>query len=309
MAIFGLSGPSNVLSVTLVIRLPRFLKGSIMSDHPFRQVDVFAAAPFAGNPLAVILDADGLDDALMARIANWTNLSETTFLLRPTTPEASYRVRIFTPGGELPFAGHPTLGTASVWAFLPGNTHDGMIVQECGVGLVRVKVEAGRYAFAAPLQRRSGALTPEERQTACDALGLTPDDILDAAWGDNGPPWQLLALRERRDVLAVTPNWSKMGDNLYGIVAPWQNERDETGAAFEIRAFVGQNQGFEDPVTGSLNAAMAQWMIGKAMAPETYLASQGTALGRSGRVSIRKEDDTIWVGGTVTPRIAGTLTL
>ncbi|CDG41173.1 MULTISPECIES: PhzF family phenazine biosynthesis protein [Asaia] len=280
-----------------------------MSDHPFRQVDVFAATPFAGNPLAVILDADGLDDALMARIANWTNLSETTFLLRPTTPEASYRVRIFTPGGELPFAGHPTLGTAFVWASLPGNTHDGIIVQECGVGLVRVRVDGTRFAFAAPPRRRATPLTIEERNTACAALGLAPDDILDAAWGDNGPPWQLLSLRERKDVLSVRPDWSRMGDNLYGIVAPWQENRDETGAAFEIRAFVGQNQGFEDPVTGSLNAAMAQWMIGKGAAPESYIASQGTAMGRNGRVSIVKNGETIWVGGTVTPRIAGTLTL
>ena len=280
-----------------------------MGNYAFWQVDVFASRPFAGNPLAVVVGADDLDETTMARIANWTNLSETTFLLRPTVPEASYLVRIFTPGGELPFAGHPTLGTAAVWASLPGNTHDGTIVQECGVGLVRVRVEGATLAFAAPAQKRSGPLNDDERRKACEALGLGPEDIVDAAWGDNGTPWQLIALRERKDVLAIEPDWSKIGDALYGVVAPWRDGQDETGAAFEVRAFVGQNQGFEDPVTGSLNAALAQWMTGMNMAPSHYIASQGTKLGRAGRITIRTEGNVIWVGGTVTPRIQGTLSV
>lgn len=280
-----------------------------MGDHVFWQVDVFASGPFAGNPLAVVVDADDLDDTTMARIANWTNLSETTFLLRPTTPEASYRVRIFTPGGELPFAGHPTLGTAFVWASLSGALHDGVIVQECGVGLVRVRIQGSQFAFAAPPLRRSEPLSDAERAVACRALNLSPDDILDAAWGDNGPPWQLVALRERRDVLDVKPDWNAMRGALYGVVAPWCDEPDGTDASYEIRAFVGHDQGFEDPVTGSLNAAVAQWMIARGLAPSSYVASQGTVLGRAGRVTIASTPEVLWVGGAVAPRIKGMLSI
>lgn len=276
------------------------------SDHAFWQVDVFAQEPFSGNPLAVITGADHLSDAMMARIANWTNLSETTFLLRPTTPEASYRVRIFTPSEELPFAGHPTLGTASVWAALPGNSHEGMIVQECGVGLVRVKVKDDGLAFAAPPRRKSGALSAAEYAQALAALNLTPDKVLDAAWGDNGPGWQVLHLRDQQSVRDICPNWQIIGHAQYGVVGACPEGSE---AQFELRAFAGGRQGFEDPVTGSLNAAIAQWLMEKNMAPSRYIACQGSALGRNGRIIVEREGDTIWIGGAVIHNIRGTLSI
>lgn len=243
---------------------------------------------------------------MMAQIANWTNLSETTFLLRPTTPEASYRVRIFTPAHELPFAGHPTLGTASVWASLPGNSHNGTIIQECGVGLVRVKVEEELFSFAAPPRKKSGRLNDAEYAQALAALNLTSEMVLDAAWGDNGPGWQVLHLRDQTVLRGIKPDWQAIGEAKYGVVAACA-EGNET--QFELRAFAGGGQGYEDPVTGSLNASIAQWLIERGIAPSRYLASQGAALGRDGRIVVESEGNTIWIGGSVTPRITGTISI
>ncbi len=278
-------------------------------ERPFRQVDVFASGPFLGNPLAVVADAEDLSDEQMARIANWTNLSETTFLLPPTRPDADYRVRIFTPQMELPFAGHPTLGSAHVWLSLGGKSGDDTVIQECDAGLIPVRRDQGRLAFAAPPRRRTGPVDPEELAQALMGLHLSPEDLADAAWADNGPGWKILRLHDRETVLRITPDWQALAGQKIGVVAPWNPARDGTDAQFEVRAFVGGEGGWEDPVTGSLNAGIAQWLIESGTAPEHYIASQGTVLKRAGRVFVDKSGDDIWIGGNVTTHIAGTLTV
>ena len=275
----------------------------------FRQVDVFAGQPFRGNPLAVVVGAEGLSDAQMALIANWTNLSETTFLLKPTHPEADYRVRIFTPQAELPFAGHPTLGTAFVWRSLGGLPKADMIMQECGVGLVPVREQQGRLAFAAPPLRRSGPVSASELAHALAGLRLKPEDCLDAQWVDNGPGWMLLRLRSRDEVLALQPDWTLLHGQKLGVVGPWDPTRHGAEAQFEVRAFVGLGRGWEDPVTGSLNAGIAQCLLAGGLAAARYVASQGTAMGRAGRVYVEQAGADIWIGGDVTLRIAGTINI
>ena len=278
-------------------------------DLTFRQVDVFAAEPFRGNPLAVIIGADGLSDVQMAQIANWTNLSETTFLLRPTHPDADYRVRIFTPQTELPFAGHPTLGSAFVWQSLGNTSKSDVIIQECSAGLVPVRKQADRLAFAAPPRRRTGPVGAGDLTHALTALRLAPDDILNAQWADNGPGWMVLRLPSRRDVLAIQPDWQTLQGQHVGVVGAWDPARDGTDAQFEVRAFVGDGQGWEDPVTGSLNAGIAQWLIESGIAPAQYVASQGAALRRAGQVFVEKVSDDIWIGGNVVTLISGTITV
>lgn len=274
----------------------------------FRQVDVFATKAFQGNPLAVVVGADALSDTQMARIANWTNLSETTFLLKPTHPKADYRVRIFTPHTELPFAGHPTLGSASVWQALGGRPQAEHIIQECGAGLIPVRAQAGQLAFAAPPRCRTGSVDPHVLATVLKSLGLTADDLLAAAWADNGPGWIALHLKNREAVLAIRPEWTLLHGHMVGVVGAWNPVRDGTEAQFEIRAFAGEGQGWEDPVTGSLNASIAQWLIERGAAPSRYIASQGTVLGRTGRVYVEQAaDGEIWIGGHVSPRIIGRL--
>jgi PhzF family phenazine biosynthesis protein len=275
----------------------------------FHQVDVFTDTPLQGNPLAVVVGADDLTDDQMARFAKWTNLSETTFLLRPTHPEADYRVRIFTPGGELPFAGHPTLGSCHVWLAQGGITKGEHVVQECGVGLVSVRRDGQRLAFAAPPLRRSGPVTPELHAQISRALRLKPQDLLATEWVDNGPGWIAALLPSRAQVLSLEPDFAAMGDLHLGVVAPWNLAVDGDEAQFEVRAFAPGLSVNEDPVTGSLNASVAQWLIGSGRAPTQYIASQGTALGRRGRVYIDKVGDTVWVGGRVTQCIEGQLTL
>lgn len=272
----------------------------------FRQVDVFASAPFLGNPLAVVVGADDLSDEQMAQIANWTNLSETTFLLNPVHPQADYKVRIFTPQRELPFAGHPTLGSAYVWRSLGGRPKQSFIMQECGVGLVAVREQAGKLAFAAPPRHKVGPVSQEDLNAALDALNLQPQDSLDAQWVDNGPGWMAIRMRSREDVLAVRPNWLKLKGKMIGLVGSWEKDAD---VQFELRAFAGQVLEGEDPVTGSLNASVAQWLIETGIAPQRYVASQGTVLGRAGRVRVEQEGGEIWVGGDVIPCIAGTISL
>lgn len=256
----------------------------------YSQVDVFSAAPYLGNPVAVLLDADHLSDHRMQEIARWTNLSETTFVLSPTVPDADYRVRIFTPFGELPFAGHPTLGTAHAFRDLEGVQQDS-IHQECAAGIIEIR--AGEHlSFAAPPTLRSGPLEPEVLERAQAALGV---EIIDHQWVDNGPGWAAVRLADAQTVLAVEPDWGVLGDLKLGLVGeyPPGSECD-----VEVRGLFG---GIEDPVTGSLNASLAQWFFRTGVIDRDYVASQGTVLGRRGRVAVRREDGKVWIGGaTVT---------
>ena len=278
----------------------------------FHQVDVFTAEPLRGNPLAVVHGATGLDDATMAAFARWTNLSETTFLLPPTDAGAAqgadYRVRIFTPGGELPFAGHPTLGSA--WAWLAGGGTPraaGRVVQECGVGLVTVRQDGERLAFAAPPLRRSGPLDEATRATIATALKLPADAVLHHQWVDNGPGWCAVMLDSAQRVRDLRPDWAALGDLKLGVVGPQAAGED---TQFEVRAFVPGLGIPEDPVTGSLNAGIAMWLIGAGLAPPRYVAAQGSALQRAGRVFVERDaDGTVWIGGAVTPVIAGEVTI
>ena len=282
----------------------------------FHQLDVFSAVPLKGNPLAVVHAAQGLTDATMAAFARWTNLSETTFLLPPQDAAADYRLRIFTPGGELPFAGHPTLGSCHAWLAAGGVPKSaGAVVQECGVGLVRVRRSGDsensdnsgeRLAFAAPPLRRSGPLEPELLTRIVSGLGLSASDVLQHQWVDNGPGWSALMLKSAAQVLAVKPDWSVLGDVKLGLVGAQPAGFD---TQFEVRAFVPGPPAYEDPVTGSLNAGLAQWLIGAGLAPRSYVAAQGAALGRAGRVYVSQEGNDVWIGGDVVVCIEGTVSL
>jgi PhzF family phenazine biosynthesis protein len=266
--------------------------------RPFSQVDVFTSVPYRGNPVAVVLDGAGLSTGQMQRFAHWTNLSETTFVLPPAADGADYLVRIFTPDRELPFAGHPTLGTCHAWLEAGGTPRQpGVIVQECGAGLVTLRQGDGGLAFAAPPVLRDGPVDEELLGRIAAMLRIGRADIVDASWADNGPGWVAVLLPSAAAVLAVQPG---VVDLDLGLVGPYPPGAPE---AFEVRAFAPSNRvTTEDPVTGSLNASLAAWLLrtGRAQAP--YVASQGTALGRAGRVHISRDPDgTIWVaGGTVT---------
>lgn len=277
-----------------------------MVARRFVQQDVFAEEPLRGNPLAVVVDADGLTDEEMARLANWTNLSETTFLLAPTDPAADYRVRIFTTDGELPFAGHPTLGTCHAWLAHGGVPRSpGLGVQECGVGLVRVHLDGDLLAFEAPPLVRSDPLPDAEVAALCAAVGLDPAAVVAGSWVDNGPGWRALLLRSADDVLAAAP---PAGPIKLGLVGP---HPPGGPAALEVRAFFGDGAvAAEDPVTGSLNASVAQWLLGSGRIAAPYVAAQGTALGRAGRVHVSVADDhAVRVGGRVRSVIVGTVDL
>ncbi len=277
-----------------------------MRTRPFRQVDVFGSGPYSGNPVAVVHDADDLDDATMQRFASWTNLSETTFLLRPISPEADYRLRIFMPTQELPFAGHPTLGTCHAWLQAGGTPHDpGVVRQECGVGIVAVRRDGERLAFAAPALLRSGPADEATIARVIAQLGLAREAVLAAEWADNGPGWVALLLATPDAVLAVRPGPVDMD---IGLVAPYPPGAD---VAFEVRAFFPKDGAtVEDPVTGSLQAALGQWLLASARATAPYVAAQGTALGRAGRAYVTADDDgQVWVGGATTTAITGTVVL
>ncbi|WP_435741623.1 PhzF family phenazine biosynthesis protein [Nocardioides sp. SYSU DS0663] len=277
-----------------------------MSVRPLRQVDVFSAEPLLGNPVAVVHDADGLTDEQMAAFARWTNLSETTFLLAPTTAGADYRLRIFTPGGELPFAGHPTLGSAHAWLEAGGTPAAADLVQECGAGLVTVRRTAeGRLAFAGPPLVRSGPVSDHDLGRLCRALRIERDDVVDAAWVDNGPGWVAALLRDAEAVLAVRPDPGAFDGLDIGIAGlhPAGSE-----VAVEVRGFVPELGVGEDPVTGSLNAGIAAWLVGDRL-PSSYVASQGTVLGRRGRVHVSVEDGTVWVAGDTRTTIRGEMVL
>ncbi len=281
-----------------------------MGSYRFSQVDVFSDTPLLGNPVAVVHDADDLDEEQMAAFARWTNLSETTFLLRPTTAGADYRLRIFTPGAELPFAGHPTLGSAHAWLEAGGAAAPDRVVQECGAGLVvlhrdRVGDGSERLAFEAPPLLRSGPVAHDDLARVRRALRLTDDAVVDAAWVDNGPGWVGVLLGSAAEVLAVEPDWAVFGDLDVGVVGAYPPGSE---AAVEVRAFCPGLGVVEDPVTGSLNAGLAQWLAGGVL-PTSYVASQGTALGRRGRVHVDRVGDVVRVGGATRTTVAGRVTL
>lgn len=283
-----------------------------MTQRPFQQVDVFTETPYLGNPLAVVLDGSGLSTETMQQFTDWTNLSECTFVLPPTAEGqaagADYRVRIFCPGRELPFAGHPTLGTCHAWLKAGGQARGEHVVQECGVGLVRIRRDGARLAFAAPPLRRSGPLDEADVALIARGLGLSRDDIVGHAWCENGPPWRGVMLRSAEQVLTVRPDATVLAGLEIGLVGPQPAGSD---TAFEVRAFFHGHQALsEDPVTGSLNAAVAQWLIGAGLAPDRYVAAQGTAMGRAGRVHIERDaGGTIWVGGASVTCISGQVTV
>ena len=280
-----------------------------MSPFEFKQVDVFSTVALKGNPVAVVLNADRLTDAQMSDFARWTNLSETTFVLKPQNPEADYRLRIFTTLKELPFAGHPTLGSCHAWLEAGGTPKGEEIIQECSAGLIRIRRDAGQLAFTAPPLLRTGAVESELLQRICGGLGIELQAVVLARWVDNGPGWVALMLRDREQVLALEPDYAQLLGLSIGVVAPWNAERDGDEAQFEVRAFCAGEGMPEDPVTGSLNAGLAQWLIADGLAPACYVASQGTAMGRAGRVSIEQTGDTIWVGGSAVTCISGYLSL
>jgi PhzF family phenazine biosynthesis protein len=278
--------------------------GGTLASVPrsFRQVDVFTTTPCLGNPVAVVLDGDGLTEDDMQRFARWTNLSETTFVLPPTANGADYQVRIFTTTRELPFAGHPTLGTCHAWLSAGGTaSQDGVIVQQCGAGLVPIRQTGDGLAFAAPPLLRSGPADEPLVEHLAVVLGIDRAAIADTQWADNGPGWVAVLLGSAEEVLAVRPN---IVDLDIGVVGPYPPGSPQ---AFEVRAFLPKNGGTdEDPVTGSLNASLAEWLLRTGRAISPYVASQGTVLGRQGRVHISTDDTgAIWVGGGTITCVTG----
>jgi len=272
----------------------------------FRQVDVFTTTPYKGNALAVVLGAEGLSTEQMSRFANWTNLSETTFVLDPDNDQADYRVRIFTPSQELPFAGHPTLGTCHAWLEAGGQPRTpGVVIQQCGAGLVTLRQDSSGLRFAAPPLLRSGPVDDALADRVAAILRIGRDEIVDLQWADNGPGWIAVLLASAEAVLAVRPGPT---DLEIGVAGPYPPGGP---AAFEVRAFVAKNGATdEDPVTGSLNASLAQWLLATGRAHAPYLARQGTALGRNGEVHITAgADGSVWVGGGVVTCVRGTVEL
>ena len=300
-----------------------------MTARPFAQIDVFTATATLGNPVAVVLDGSGLDAAAMQRFARWTNLSETTFVLPPTDAAADYQLRIFTPGGELPFAGHPTLGSCFAWLAAGGTPKSpGRIVQQCAKGLIEIRQSGERLAFAAPSMQ---AIEPSPSHLAkvAAALGLQPAQVLQARLLDNGPQWLTLLLDSADTVLAIEPDHARLAalgqkvgvagvyvaQNAMSLVAKSNREARAFGAApeaplIEVRAFAAPIGVPEDPVTGSLNASLAQWLIEAGVLPARYVAAQGTALGRAGRVHVQQDaGGQVWVGGDCVRCIAGEVVL
>lgn len=288
---------------------------SLPRSRPFAQVDVFSADPYLGNPVAVVLDGSDLTDEQMARFARWTNLSETTFVLPATTTDADYRLRIWTPHGELPFAGHPTLGSARAW-LRAGNDPRvaGTLVQECAAGLVRIHAPSSgssedddaALSFEAPPTVRSGDLEDDVLRTIVEGLGITARDVLAHQWVDNGPGWAAVVLDSADKVLALDPDVAALGAHKVGVVGP---APEGSAHRFEIRAFVPGARGYEDPVTGSLNASLAQWLIRTDRTPREYVARQGTRLGRRGLVHVSSLGEDVLVGGACTVCVSGSVLL
>jgi PhzF family phenazine biosynthesis protein len=274
--------------------------------RPFTEVDVFSTTPYFGNPVAVVLDASGLPAEEMQRFASWMNLSETTFVLPPTDPDADYQVRIFTPVLELPFAGHPTLGTCHAWLTHGGvaNQED-VVVQECAAGLVTIRQTRDGFAFAAPPLIRSGPVEEQLVDHLASILRIDRGEIVDAQWVDNGPGWVAVLLNNAEDILKLQPGLVDMDVGVAGLYPPASPQ------ALEVRAFFPKDGSTtEDPVTGSLNASLAEWLLRTGRLSAPYVASQGAALGRSGRVHISTDPDgTIWVGGGTVTCVTGTVSL
>jgi PhzF family phenazine biosynthesis protein len=282
-----------------------------VATYSFSQVDVFGSRALAGNPVAVVHDATGLDDDQLAAFARWTNLSETTFLLPPEDSAADYRLRIFTPGGELPFAGHPTLGSAHAWLEVGGTAAAAdRVVQECGVGLVELRRDGDALAFRAPDFLRTGPVDEDTLGRVVGALGLEQGQLLDAWWIDNGPGWLGLELDSAATVLSLRPEFTALEVDT-GVIGPMDADlREATGAEVEVRAFCPGLGITEDPVTGSLNAGFAMWLCREGRLPPSYVARQGTVLGRDGRVLISTDAaGDIWVGGTSRTLVSGSLEL
>jgi PhzF family phenazine biosynthesis protein len=273
--------------------------------YQFRQVDVFTDTPYLGNPVAVVLGADGLSDQQMQRFANWTNLSETTFVLPPRDAGADYLVRIFTASRELPFAGHPTLGTCHAWLEAGGRAADpDAVVQECAAGLITVRRTEAGLAFAAPPLIRSGPVEDQIAERVAQGLNVPRSDIVDIAWADNGPGWVAVLLASAEAVLAVKPG---VLDLDVGVAGPYPDGSPE---ALEVRAFTPVVASLEDPVTGSLNASLGQWLLGSGRLTSPYVASQGTVLGRRGRVHVSQDaDGQVWVGGGTVTCVTGTVVI
>jgi len=278
-----------------------------LSWRPFRQVDVFTETGLLGNPVAVVQDSVGLDTQRMQAFTDWTNLSEATFLAPANSPDADYSVRIFCPGRELPFAGHPTLGSCHAWLEAGGKPKSDLIVQECGIGLVRIRRSASRLAFAAPPRRRTGPLEEPELDRIVRGLGIQRSDVVDHQWCDNGPPWQSILLESAEQVLAIRPDDAVLRGLDVGVVGPHLAGAD---ADIEVRAFFTKGNGVaEDPVTGSLNAALAQWLISTGRVASSYTSAQGTVLGRAGRVHVEQAGEDIWIGGHCVTVVQGTVSI
>lgn len=275
-----------------------------MTQLPFRQVDVFAGSALAGNPVAVVLDADGIDDDTMRAFARWTNLSETTFVLSPSDPAADYRLRIFTPSAELPFAGHPTLGSAHAWAEHTGSGAD-RLVQECGVGLVDLRRTDDGWALSAPPLIRSGPATDDEVAAIAAGLRIEPAEVIAAEWVDNGPGWVVALLQDVDAVLAIEPDLAAMRFDI-GVVGPFPAGGS---ADYEVRAFVPSLGVPEDPVTGSLNAGIGTWFFESGREQEAYTVRQGTRVGANGLVRVTKDADGIWIAGATGTVLSGTASL
>jgi PhzF family phenazine biosynthesis protein len=304
-----------------------------MRQRPFKEIDVFTDQAYQGNPLAVVLDGQNLSTEQMQGFANWTNFSETTFVLPPTNSKADYQVRIFTPTMELPFAGHPTLGTCHAWLAnqASGSPTKEFIVQQCAAGLITIKRDEKRLAFAAPPLRRSGGLSADELTATAQALGINTADIVASAWCDNGPGWRGILLNSVELLRSIKPDPNKIAGEFIGLASTLkigvsaisgarinQTSDEKTKLAtsnfdepfLEVRAFFPGSGGFaEDPVTGSLNAALAQWLIGSGRAPARYVAAQGLNLKRNGRVYIEQSGTDIWVGGYSTTCVEGQVLL
>jgi PhzF family phenazine biosynthesis protein len=279
----------------------------VPTARPFAQVDVFSATPYMGNPVAVVLDGTGLDAEQMQRVARWTNLSETTFILAPTQSEADYRLRIFTPGGDLPFAGHPTLGSAHAWLEVVGTPkQNGVVVQECEAGLVQLR-RGEVLSFAAPPTRRSGDLEDAYLADVVDAFGIKPEQVLSHQWVDNGPGWAVPRLATAQEVLDLEPDLSRIPTAMVGAIGAYPEGSEH---AFEMRTFAPGVGVAEDPVCGSMNASVGQWLTGSGAAPAAFKVSQGTKLGRDGQITITADaDGTVWVGGGTTTCFRGTATV
>ncbi|GAB1520582.1 hypothetical protein RhiTH_003661 [Rhizoctonia solani] len=308
-------------------------------SRPFMQIDVFPSSrPLSGNPVAVVLDSDGLSDETMKNFASWTNLSETTFVQPATDPQADYKLRIFTPTRELPFAGHPTLGSCKAWLENGGEPKKSdQIVQECGIGLVTIKRDSstGRLSFAAPGFLREGDVSAEDLKRMCDSMSIDTNQVLASQWIDNGPGWAGLLLDSADAVLAIkTDNMSKAKNTNWGIVGAYEKSQsrvrgvlrgqdvppdsdvnDDGSPHFELRAFAPKEIAtIEDPVTGSLNAGVGKWLISTGLAPRSYVASQGTCLGREGRIYVSADnafakDGDVWIAGDTRVCIQGKVVL